>query len=142
MELNLTPPAQEMETLVDARESEKPSPVPTAFSLAALPGQLAAQEQEADGTLAGDTATTVREMKLPGTLAEALALSDEISRIRTEDANGEQLRAWKLAKVAAHIHALSQGPQAPPIDHKKFWHRLAPTSALARLAKLYPKSKN
>jgi hypothetical protein len=78
---------------------------------------------------------------LPLTLSAALARLREINALSPTDAKGLRAKTSQLATLAAHVHALSQGPTAPRIDYGAFFKRHVPASALAYVEASYPKNK-
>ena len=119
---------QELETPVALAEVAAPD-VP--FAWASLPAELAARE----------AVETIAEVALPPTLSAALARQREVSASVPTDAKGHREKTRQLQTLAAHIHRLSQGPTAPPIDHSTFWKREPSPEAVARIRGLYPKGK-
>jgi hypothetical protein len=104
---------------------------PSAFSTANLRAELAARE----------AVETIAEVVLPPTVSAALARQREVSASVPTDAKGHREKVRQLQTLAAHVHRLSQGPTAPRIDHKAFWQRDVPASALAYVEASYPKTK-
>jgi hypothetical protein len=124
-ETDAVQPALELETPV----SEVAVPLGP-FARASLAAELAARE----------AVETIAEVALPPTLSAALARQREVSASVPTDAKGHQEKTRQLQTLAAHIHRLSQGPTAPSINHKEFWQRDVPASALAYVEARYPKS--
>jgi hypothetical protein len=127
---------QELETPVALAEVAAPD-VPFAF--ASLRAELAARERE--DSFAGEVAAAAEGMKLPATLGDALARLREITASRPADKSGQKAKAIQSEKLRAHIHALSQGPTAPPINYSAFLKREPSPEAVARIRSLYPNAK-
>lgn len=122
----------EIETPVSTPEIETLATAPEApFASAHLKAQLSAAE----------TTEAVEAPNLPATLSAALARLREINALAPTDAKGLRAKTSQLATLAAHVHRLSQGPTAPRIDHKAFFKRHVPASALAFVEASYPKTK-
>jgi hypothetical protein len=117
----------EVETPVEVSEIAVPL---GPFARASLAAELAARE----------AVETIAEVALPPTLSSALARQREVSASVPTDAKGHREKTRQLQTLAAHIHRLSQGPTAPSINHKEFWQRDVPASALAYVEARYPKS--
>lgn len=91
--------------------------------------------------LAGEVTEAAAEAKLPGTLKETLEMLATVQLSQPKDKFESRVRAIKLEKLQMHLHAQSQVPAAPRIDHKKFWTREVPAAALAFIEAQYPKTK-
>jgi hypothetical protein len=129
---------QELESPI----AETPAPSPSrAFASSSLAAELRARA--ADKALAEKVTDTADGVKLPETLAESLALLRQVQATAPKDKFESKVRAIKLQRLAAHVHALSQSPPPPRIDQAAHWRgiRQPNASALQHIAGLYPKSK-
>lgn len=88
--------------------------------------------------VSGHLATTLH---LPATLKESLSLLAATSAGTPRDKFEIKIKAAKLEKLRAHIHALSQGPPIVPVDPISFHKRSPSPAALDRIAKCYPMPK-
>ena len=104
---------------------------PSAFSTASLRAELAA----------GDADETMVEVALPLTYPAALARQREVTASVPTDAKSTRERNRQLKALAGAVHDLSQAAPAPSVDHKKFWTREVPASALKHISEQYPKTK-
>jgi hypothetical protein len=120
----------ELETPVGTPEIE--SPATSHLRKVRLP--IDAQSEEAT-----ELTEALADMNLPGTLRESLQMLKEVGAWEPEGKTGAKLKRAKMKRLAAHVHALSQGPMAPPINHKEFSSRRPHAGALARITGLYPK---
>ena len=118
---------EELESPVTSPEIEAPS----AFATASLRAELAA----------GDADETMVEVALPLTYPAALARQREVTASVPTDAKSTRERNRQLKALAGAVHDLSQAAPAPSVDHKKFWARKVPASALEFVAAQYPKTK-
>jgi hypothetical protein len=147
MLLETTQTGPEVETPVTSPELETPATeIPTAANLTShlRPGFLldhSEEAREAAVAIQAEVSNELQGMKLPETLSESLAMLAQVQRGVPSDKRFEAIKAARLAKLAAHVHALSQGPNPPPVNHNAFWKRTPPASALARVAEMYPKAK-
>ena len=81
------------------------------------------------------------EVALPLTYLAALARQREVTASVPTDAKSTRAKTRQLEALAAHVHVLGQAAPAPSVDHKKFWARKVPASALEFVAAQYPKTK-
>lgn len=143
-----TPAGQsEFETPVPQAEIETPGTEIQGASLTShlrlAPDSLrrAEEAEESDASLRAEISNDLLGLNPPATLAESLALLTQIQREAPTDKRLVAIKKARLSWLAKHIHSQSQGNPPPSINHKAFWKRTPPASALARVAELYSRPK-
>jgi len=137
IETDRVPREQELETPV----TEETTALKTSFSSSHLRARLEASE--ADAAIAAKVTDAAAEMSLPPTLADSVALLRQTQATMPTNSLEVAVKAAKLRRLAAHVHALSQSPAPPRIDQAAHWRGMREPLALAleRIASLYPKAK-